>query len=222
LFGFLSELSGSSVATLRIAASDYLGKGLLLPVLRELLRNKAPFRFEITTTHSLDAPRQVSRGEVDFAVITTLESKEDLTQKVLFTQPFLWVGPRIKGDRVPLRERLATEPLLRLAAGSQGRRLLDSFLEEHRIRPTSTIDVQSVELMLSYASGGLGVGLAPALSLVGMPRTRIVTEPAAVQALPVKLVYRTNYRLTPATQRFVDRVVAEGRARARQLGELGD
>ena len=54
------------------------------------------------------------------------------------------MGPRIKGDRAPLRERLATEPLLRLAAGSQGRRLLDSFLEEHRIRPPSTIDVQSV------------------------------------------------------------------------------
>ena len=53
-------------------------------------------------------------------------------------------------------------------------------------------------------------------------RTRIATEPAAVQALPVKLVYRSNYRLTPAMQRFVDRVVAEGRSRARQLGELGD
>src|SRR5262249_13641045 len=32
LFGHLAELAKSSVTTLRIAASDYLGKALLLPV----------------------------------------------------------------------------------------------------------------------------------------------------------------------------------------------
>jgi DNA-binding transcriptional LysR family regulator len=187
-------------------------------VIRELFAHKAPLRFEISTTHSLDAPRSVARGEVDFAVITTLETKEGLTERLLFTQPFLWVGPRTKGGKVrSLRERLRDEPLLRLAAGSQGRRLLDNYLEEQRIRPVSTIDVTSVSLMLSYASGGLGVGLAPALALAEVPRSRIVAELAAVQAMPVKLVHRSNYRLTPAAQRFVERVVTVGRSAAARI-----
>jgi len=214
LFGFLSGLAGNAVTTLRVAASDYLGKGLLLPVIRELLGLKAPLRFEITTMHSLDAPRSVLRGEVDFAVITTLETNEGLSERPLFTQPFLWVGPRIKGEKAPLTDRIRREPLLRLAAGSQGRRLLDAYVEEHGIRPVSTIDVPSVSLTLSYASGGLGVGLVPALALGEVPRSRVVTELAKVKALPVKLVYRGNYRLTPAATQFVDRVVSLGRKAA--------
>ena len=36
-FGQLAELAGRPATTLRVAASDYLGKGLLAPVLRDLL-----------------------------------------------------------------------------------------------------------------------------------------------------------------------------------------
>jgi DNA-binding transcriptional LysR family regulator len=217
VFGHLAGLAGKSTTTLRVAASDYLGKGLLLPVIREVVAHRAPLRFEMTTMHSLDAPRSVERGEVDFAVITTLESREALSEVLLFTQPFSWVGPRTKGEKVRMLDRLRREPVLRLAAGSQGRRLLDAFLDEQRISPVSTIDVTSVSLMLSYASGGLGVGLAPALALEEVPSSRVAVERAAVRSLPVKLVYRDNYRLTPHAERFVERVVAVGRGAAERV-----
>ncbi len=69
---------------------------------------------------------------------------------------------------------------LRLGAGSQGRRLLDDYLARERIQPASTIDVPSVSLLLAYVSGGLGVGLAPALALADVPRARVVAEIARV------------------------------------------
>src|SRR5256885_12212543 len=119
----------------------------------------------MTTMPSLAAPRSVDRGEVDSALTPPLESREARGEVSLFPQPFCWVGPRSKGEQKRIVERLRHEPLLRLAAGSQGRRLLDAFLEEQRITPLSTIDVTSVSLMLAYASGGLGVGLAPALAV---------------------------------------------------------
>jgi DNA-binding transcriptional LysR family regulator len=219
LFGYLSDLSGSVVTTLRIAASDYLGKALLLPVIRELFSHRAPLRFEITTMHSLDAPRSVERGEVDFAVITTLEISETLTETVLFTQPFSWVGPRLAGEKRRLVDRLRREPILRLAAGSVGRRLLDSFLDDERIRPVSTIDVPSVSLLLSYASGGLGVGLAPALALRDVPRSLVVASRAAVPSFPVKLVHRSNYRPAPAAEKFVERLLFVGRRAAARIHE---
>jgi DNA-binding transcriptional LysR family regulator len=219
LFGVLSGLAGNAVTTLRVAAADYLGKALLLPVIRELLSHKAPLRFEITTMHSLDAPRSVTRGEVDFGVVTTLETSDTLEERALFHQPFLWVGPRNEREKSKLTERIAREPLLRLAAGSQGRRLLDAYLEEHALRPISTIDVPSVSMMLSYASGGLGVGLVPALALAEIPRSRVVVQRARVQVLPVKLVYRKNYRLTPEATRFVERVVTLGKKAEHGLRE---
>jgi DNA-binding transcriptional LysR family regulator len=217
-FGLLSGLSGSPVTVLRIAASDYLGDGLLLPVIRRLLADDASLRFEITTKHSLEAPRSVARGEVDFAVVTTTEENGALSERRLFRQPFFWVGPHRPGERRSLRERLRDEPVLRLSAGSQGRRLLDAFLEGQGLRPVSTIDVPSASLLLSYASGGVGIGLAPALAAAQVPRKKVVAEPAHVSPLPVKLVWRANYRLTPAVERFVQRLVTAGHEASRRIG----
>jgi DNA-binding transcriptional LysR family regulator len=209
-FRLLAALSGNAVTTLRVAASDYLGKGLLLPVIRGLFTPDSGLRFEITTMHSLAAPRSVARGDVDFAVITTTETMEGLHERRLFRQPFFWVGPRRRGEHRPLHQRLHDEPVLRLSAGSQGRRLLDAFLDGQRVRPVSTIDVPSASLLLSYASGGVGIGLAPALAVAEVPRARIQAERAPISPLPVKLVWRANYRLTPQVERFVQSVVASG------------
>jgi DNA-binding transcriptional LysR family regulator len=165
-FGRLAELAGRPAVTVRVAASDYLGKALLAPVLRDLLDEEPPLRFELVTTHSRAGLRLVAGGDVDLAVVTGQETPRGLDDQHLFDQPFAWVGPRRgRRDRATLTERLRREPVLRLAVESRGRALLDHYLAEERIRPVSTIDVPSVSLLLSYVSGGLGIGLVPALAL---------------------------------------------------------
>src|SRR5262249_34142021 len=141
-----------------------------------------------------------------------------LDEQVLFDQPFAWVGPRRARDgRTPLVERLHREPVLRLAAESQGRRLLDDYLERERVRPVSTIEVPSVSLMLSYISGGLGIGLAPALALAEIPRGHILVEAARVPAQPVKLVSRPSARRSAVAAQFAAEGAAEGRRAGAQL-----
>lgn len=216
LFAHLAELSGRPPATLRVAVSDYLGRALLVPVLREMLEERAPLRFEIATTHSREAVRLVGLGEVDCAVVTGPEAARGIEARRLFEQPFVWVGPRRGRGRTPLTERLTREPLLRLGAGSQGRRLLEDYLARERIQPVSTIDVPSVSLLLAYVSGGLGVGLAPALALAELDRGRVRWERAAVPTLSVALVHRPGFRRAAAADRFAARLVVEGR----RAGEL--
>ncbi|KYF88320.1 LysR family transcriptional regulator, partial [Sorangium cellulosum] len=215
VFELLSELAGEPSTTLRVAASDYLGKGLLVPVIRQLLEKRAPVRFAITTANSVDAARWVERGEVDLGLASASSAGGDLVRQPLFVQPFLWVGPRVgprqKGKAPALRERLRHEPLLRLAPGSVGRRMLDAYLDRERIRPISTIDVSSVSLLVSYVSGGLGIGLAPALALTEVARSRLDVEIAEVEPLPVELMTRENFRRNPIIERFIDRLAAEGR-----------
>lgn len=210
-FGQLAELAGRPSVTLRVAASDYLGKGLLAPVLRRLLDEEPPVRFEIVTTHSRASVRLVASGDVDLAVVTGQETPRGLEDRHLFDQPFVWVGPRRhRRDRTPLTERLRREPVLRLAAESRGRTVLDQYLADERIRPVSTIDVPSVSLLLSYVSGGLGVGLVPALALAEAPRDRVVSVPARVPPLPVTLIWRPSARRHPVLTRLVDLLAAAG------------
>jgi DNA-binding transcriptional LysR family regulator len=148
---------------------------------------------------------------VDLAVVTGQEAPRGLQERQLFDQPFVWVGPRRgRRERTALTERLTREPVLRLAAESRGRALLDQYLADHRIRPVSTIDVPSVSLLLSYVSGGLGIGLVPALALAEAPADRVLSEPAQVPPLPVALVWRAAARRQPALDRLADRLAAAG------------
>jgi len=209
-FGQLGELAGRPATTLRLAASDYLGKGLLAPVLRDLLDEDPPVRFEIVTTHSRASVRLVAEGDVDLAVVTGQETPRGLEDRHLFDQPFAWVGPRRGRDRTPLTERLRREPVLRLAAESRGRALLDQYFADERFRPVSTIDVPSVSLLLSYVSGGLGIGLVPALALAEAPADRIVSAPARVPALPFALLWRASARRQPALARLASLLAAAG------------
>jgi DNA-binding transcriptional LysR family regulator len=204
-FAQLAELGGRPATTLRVAASDYLGKALLAPVLRDLLDEEPPMRFEIVTTHSRAGVRLVASGEVDLAVVTGQRAPRGLEARHLFDQPFVWVGPRPRRGRrnaASLTDRLRHEPVLRLAAESRGRALLDTYLAHHRIRPASTIDVPSVSLLLAYVSGGLGIGLVPALAAAEAPADRVVSAPAQVPALPVTLVWRRTVRRPPALARL--------------------
>ena len=210
-FGQLAALAGGPTVTLRVAVSDYLGKGLLVPVLHELLDEQPPVRFEIVTTHSRAGVRLVASGDVDLAVVTGQEIPRGLEDRRLFDQPFMWVGPRrVRRGRAGLTERLRREPVLRLAGESRGRALLDEYLAAHRIRPVSTIDVPSVSLLLSYVSGGLGIGLVPALALAEAPPDRVVREPANMPALPVTLVWRAAARRQPALTRLAALLTAAG------------
>jgi DNA-binding transcriptional LysR family regulator len=143
-------------------------------------------------------------------VVTGQETPRGLEERHLFDQPFFWVGPRRRGERAALTERLRREPVLRLAAESRGRALLDQYLADERIRPISTIDVPSVSLLLAYVSGGLGIGLVPALALVESLPDRVVTTPARVPPLPVSLLWRPAARRQPALARLAELLAAAG------------
>jgi DNA-binding transcriptional LysR family regulator len=211
----LDELAGARVTTLRIAASDYLGEALLLPVMRRLFGDGVPLHFEITTTNSAEATRLVGEAQVDVGIVSS--AREAAPDEVsLLRQPFRWVAPRRRGS-APIAARLAHEPLLRLAPGSQGRRLLDEYLGRTGARPLSTIDLPSVSLMLSYASRGLGIGLCPALALERADRTKVVLFPAEVPDVTVRLLLRPALKRSPPVRSFLERLVIEAKRAGARL-----
>jgi len=209
VFGLFGQLSGGAATTLRIAASDYLAKPLLVPVLRDLVGRGAPLFFEISTVHSEEALVRLERGEVEMAIVSHVGERSGLASRELFEQSFYWVAPRRRGPSKPLASRLAEEPLLRLAPGSIGRKLLDRYLEEHGIRPASSIDVPSVSLLLTYATGGVGIGLVPALPLEGTNLRPVLLERADVPALPVKLLTRAGRSPIAPVAEFIERLLIE-------------
>src|SRR3954451_10967126 len=93
LEGLLDELATERVTMLRVAASDYLGEALLLPVLRRLAADATPLRFDITTTNSIQAARLLSDGVVDVAMVSS-DRPPGPDAVILCRQRFYWVAPR--------------------------------------------------------------------------------------------------------------------------------
>jgi len=218
VFDLLSSLAGKAVTPVRVAVSDYLGKALLIPVLKDLA--SAPVRFEITTAHSIEAVRLVETGEADVGVVTTSRSRSELQTRELFVQPFFWVAPARKGVSQRIEDRLQSEPVLRLAPGSEGRRILDQLLDRYRLTPLSTIDVPSVSLLISYAAGGIGVGLAPAAGLFDTPPGKVTLTEADVPPFPVRLIMRSSYRPPEPVELFLKNLTAESELAARRIREF--
>jgi DNA-binding transcriptional LysR family regulator len=222
VFREFGTLQGTASATLRVAASDYLGKSLLVPVLRGLAEEGAPLHFEITTAHSKEALARLEQGDVEMAIASFTGKRPGLEARTLFEQPFYWVGPLVRADRRPLFERIAAgEPALRLAPGSGGRQLFDRLLEEHGIRPKSTIDVPSVSLVLAYATGGVGIGLVPALALADQPLNDVAVARAGGSPLTVRLARRAQRRTAPVVERVIDRLEREAARLRPKLAKLG-
>lgn len=219
LFRTLGELSGKGSAVLRLAASDYLARPLLVPVLRELAKQGVPLHFEISTAHSEEALGRLERGEVELAIVSFSSKRPGLEMRPLLEQPFYWIMPKRGGKVRPLAESLREEPVLRLGAGSLGRTLLDRYLDQHGIRALSTIDVPSVSLLLAYATGGVGVGLVPGLSLE-RPLARVEIEIADIPAHPVQLVMRQGFRFDPVIEHFVARLLDEATRASARLAAL--
>lgn len=236
VYHLLGTISGAPVTTVRVAVSDYLGKELLAPVLRDTwsrgaaareersqnasrsretrgpeagATRAASLRFAITTAHSEDAVRLLELGQVDAAIVSTPGPHPGLDEHLLFEQPLKWVAAR-REPAVPVEERLATEPVLRLSPGSFGRSVLDAWLERHGIQPVSTIDVPSVSLLVAYAATGCGIGLAPALPLAEVDARRVVVEDAGLPLLAVRLVLRPNFPVPPPMAAVLERVKARG------------
>lgn len=236
VYQLLGSMSGAPVSVMRIAVSDYLGEELLAPVLRDLQSPPgsngtagpargdatasplpaASLRVAITTAHSSDAVRLLELGQVDAAIVSTTTSHPGLDEVLLFEQPLRWIAARREPAR-PVAERLASEPVLRLSAGSLGRAVLDAWLERNGIRPVSTIDVPSVSLLVAYAVTGCGIGLAPALPLRDVDPERIFLADADLPPLAVRLVLRPNFPVSAAMAVVLERVKAQGAAIAAEL-----
>ena len=221
VFRLFGELEGTPTTTLRIAASDYVAKPLLVPVLRDLSLAGAPLHFEISTAHSEEAITRLEHGQVDMALVSLAGERAGLDARVLFEQAFFWVAPARRGKKRSLVARLGDgEPLLRLAPGSVGRKLLERWLDQHGVRPRSTVDVPSVSLLLAYATGGVGIGLVPALPLEKGSLAGVELERADVDPLPVKLVVRAGPKPAPATLDFIERLEREGARQRARLEKL--
>jgi DNA-binding transcriptional LysR family regulator len=151
----------------RVAASQYLTRYVLIDVLR-LFRREAPdIHVRVSTMNERDVEETLLRDpEVAFGLAAPYEPSPELTYHELFAMNWSLISARgaFRAARRGVRlEDLAGAPLILYERGSTGRQhVLDAF-NERGLVPEVALETTSTETVVSMVEAGLGLSIVPLL-----------------------------------------------------------
>lgn len=164
---------------IRIAASQYLIRYLLIDVLARFARAEPAIHVRVSTMAERDVESALlDDPEVAFGLAAPYEPCPDLDYTDLFAMPWSLITPQrhpLAGRRSVRLEDVAKVPLILYERGSTGRQhVLDAF-HAHGLAPRIGLETTSTETVVSMVEAGLGASVVPLLPSGAVTRGRNVS-----------------------------------------------
>ena len=188
----------------RVAASQYLTRYVLIDVLGRFRREAPDIHVRVSTMNEREVEEALLRDpEVAFGLAAPYEPSPELTYHELFAMNWSLIAARGRLGRIkrPVRlEDLAAEPLILYERGSTGRQhVLDAF-NERGLVPRVALETTSTETVVSMVEAGLGLSIVPLLPSGAVTRGRRVDiYPLAAPIRPIHSGVLLRKGETPAT-----------------------
>lgn len=196
---------------IRIAASQYLIRYVLIDVLRDLARVEPSIHVRVSTMPERDVEAALlSDPEVAFGLAAPYEPSPDLEYHELFAMDWSVIlppGHRLASKARVQLEEVGAETLIMYERGSTGRQhVLDAF-HERQISPRVTIETTSTETIVSMVEAGLGVSIVPLLPSGAVTRgRRVEVRPLKdpIRAIHSGVLQRRGETLSSAAARLLE------------------
>lgn len=175
---------------IRVAASQYLIRYLLIDVLAEFRKAQPSINVRVSTMNEREVEDALLKEpDIAFGMAAPYEPSLNIEYWELFSMEWSLVCPSRHRLRTKPRVRLEDlreEPLLLYERGSTGRQhVLDAF-HEHKVSPNVAFETTSTETIVSMVEAGLGVALVPLLSTGAVTRgRRVVVRPMEKGIRPI-------------------------------------
>lgn len=211
----LAALKGVESGRLKIgvvSTAKYFAPSLLA----EFRRRHPGIEIQLSVSNRGSVVRNLADNEIDLAIMGTPPSEFETVAKVFAEHPLIFVaepGHRLADKRRVDPGQLAEETLLIREPGSGTRGALERFLDQHKVAVVHLMELGSNETIKQAVMAGLGISFISEHT-IGLERSvgRIVR--LNVTDTPVRrqwrLVYRTDKRLMPAADAFVEFMDREG------------
>lgn len=178
------QLQTLNVGTLRIGASDTICKYVLLPFLKNFHETYPGVSIKVTNRTSSETVRLLREGQVDVGFVNSPTPVEDgmSCEPILSVQDGFVCTPALARTlpKTLRYEDLAELPLLMLERLSSTRRYWDRLFEQRGITLRPQIELGSLDLLLEFASIGLGI------SAVSLPAAKEFLEQGKLTVLKLK------------------------------------
>jgi DNA-binding transcriptional LysR family regulator len=204
---FAARRGGIETGRLDIAAGESTTLYLLPQFVQRFAEKHPGIELKLHNVTGRDGLAMVRSDEVDFAVGSMLELREDIEYQPMFTyDPMLIVGlahPLAKRKRVTLAD-VAPYPLILPPSHLTTWRVVDYAFSQHNLNYKVKMEAGGWEVIKKYVALGMGISIVTSICLTG--EEHLVSLPLA-RYFPKRtygLVIRKGKFLSPAAQRFVE------------------
>ena len=200
---------------IRIAASQYLIRYLLIDVLARFARAEPAIHVRVSTMSERDVESTLlDDPEVAFGLAAPYEPCPDLDYTDLFAMPWSLITPvrhPLAGRRSVRLEDVAKVPLILYERGSTGRQhVLDAF-HAHAVAPRIGLETTSTETVVSMVEAGLGASIVPLLPSGAVTRGRdvaVVKIRDEIRPIHSGVLRRRRESMSPAAARLLAFITA--------------
>ena len=207
---YFMQLRSLEAGSLKIGASDTLSRHILLPHLCAFHEKYPKVNIQVTNRTSEETVGLLKRGKVDvgFVNLPVESGKELLIEELLAVQDCFICGEQYAADfekPVPLK-KLIEYPLLLLEQASVSRRYLDGVMAGEGIPLVPQIELGSLELLVDFARGNLGVAAVTREFIAHDPRLKVISTIPPIPPRSVGMVLKKNSAPTLAVKAFIELV----------------
>lgn len=187
-----------------------------LPGILHAYRRRCPqVRLLIQPAACIDAPRIVSSGQVDVALLLDKPLRSaNLWIETLLAEPVLLVAPPdhplAMASQVTAAD-LDGEPVVLTETGCTYRMAFEQALASAGIYPTTTLEFSNVEAIKQCVMAGMGIGVLPAYVVtqeLEQGRIAALNWTESDLTMSLQLVWHKDKWLSPALRAFLDVVHA--------------
>jgi DNA-binding transcriptional LysR family regulator len=195
---------------IRVVASQYLIRYVLIDVLRRFARTEPSIHVRISTMNEREVEQTLlTDADVALGLAAPYEPSTDLEYVELFSLAWSVIVPpnhRLAGKRRVSLHDLTDQPLILYERGSTGRQhVLDAF-HERGLSAHVALETTSTETIVSMVEAGLGVSIVPLLPsgvVTRGRRVRAVPLVTAIRPIHSGVLWRRGDRFSPAATRLL-------------------
>lgn len=186
----LLELKTTATGTIRIGATDAIFSHILADKIVAYNIKYPAVKFELLTGTTPETLEQLKEGKCDVGFINLPVDDKDVnfTGTVAHLSDVFVAGGKfehLKGKKVNLAD-LQGYPLLMIESNTIARRALSAYTQTLGIQLHPDIEVENWDLMMKFASSGMGIGCVPREYAAPLLESGELFEVDVVPHLPVR------------------------------------
>ncbi|NLK28027.1 MAG: LysR family transcriptional regulator [Clostridiales bacterium] len=208
----IKRIHNLGIGQLRIGASSTLCKFLLLPYLKDFVKEYPHIKIMIESQSTIHTLKKLEKNTLDIGLVAKPDNEKSFHFSSLGEIEDIFVATPSYLDNLKLREEqdediFSTANIMLLDEQNVTRKYIDEYFQLNQIQPNHILEVTGMDLLIEFAKTGLGV--ACVIKEFVLPELEEGTLVQIPLKMPVKkrevgFTYHRNAFLSDSMQKFLN------------------